>query len=85
MKTLILYGTDYCHLCEQAEALLRELPGQQYHVKKIDISESDELMDRFALRIPVVQIQYDSEDLGWPFNSASLADYLNKGSDSTTD
>lgn len=76
MKTIILYGTEYCHLCEQAEELVRELPKQLYLVEKVDISEDDQLMERYALRIPVVRVQNTTNDLGWPFDSVSLREYL---------
>ncbi len=76
MKTIILYGTEYCHLCEQAEELVRELPKQLYLVEKVDISEDDQLMERYALRIPVVRVQNTTNDLGWPFDSLSLSEYL---------
>ncbi len=76
MKTLILYGTDYCHLCDQAEALLRELAVEQYRLEKIDISEDDQLMERYALRIPVVRLENKERDLGWPFDYLSLLQYL---------
>lgn len=76
METIILYGTEYCHLCEQAEELLRELPDQQYLLEKVDISEDDELMECYSLRIPVVRLQNSTNDLGWPFDSLRLNEYL---------
>lgn len=76
METIILYGTDYCHLCEQAEALLRELTAEHYQLEKVDISEDDELMERYSMRIPVVRLHNTTNDLGWPFDRVSLAEYL---------
>ncbi|MFK7730027.1 MAG: glutaredoxin family protein [Pseudomonadales bacterium] len=76
MQTIILYGTDYCHLCEQAEALLRDLAVDQYQLQKIDISDDDALMDLYSLRIPVARLQNASVDLGWPFDRVTLTEYL---------
>ncbi|MEM8499084.1 MAG: glutaredoxin family protein [Pseudomonadota bacterium] len=76
MKTIFLYGTEYCHLCEQAEELLRNLSDPHIRIEKVDISEDDELMERYSLRIPVVRLEHNTNDLGWPFDSCGLQEYL---------
>lgn len=65
---LLLYGTEHCHLCDEAESLIyRALEGQIYDLKKIDISESDDLMDKYALCIPVLGYENKQNELCWPF------------------
>ncbi|TGD73578.1 glutaredoxin family protein [Mangrovimicrobium sediminis] len=71
---VILYGTSACHLCEEAEALLLDL-GAAY--RKVDISETDELFQRYGVRIPVVQ-RADGEELGWPFDAVRLAWFVGR-------
>lgn len=73
----ILYGTSACHLCEQAEALLQQATrgGLAVDFIKVDISDSEDLMTRYGLRIPVLK-RRDGEELGWPFAAPELAAFL---------
>lgn len=73
----ILYGTSACHLCEEAESLLRQATREGLAVDfiKVDISDSDDLFARYGLRIPVLK-RRDGEELGWPFAAAELAAFL---------
>jgi len=77
-NTLLLYGTDHCHLCELAEALVAEAlaeAGQAWEFKKVDISESEELFDRYGWTIPVLAKPGDDE-LRWPFDATALEAFL---------
>ena len=76
MKTLILYGTLGCHLCEQALELITPLVASEYDLVEIDISDSDELIERYGVRIPVVAIQGCEAEIGWPFNSERFVNFL---------
>ncbi len=77
LTPVLLYGTPACHLCEQAEELL------QAHAYKnggpdftaVDISESEELFQRYGLRIPVLR-RADGAELGWPFDAQQLKRFL---------
>lgn len=74
---LILYTTEYCQLCEEAEALIyAALGNRDYELKHIDISESDELMDRYGLRIPVLKAGGAAVELDWPFDSVQLIEFV---------
>ena len=73
---LILYSTDACHLCEQAEALLAPWVGQGLLVAVDDIAESDELFARYGERIPVLRRADTGAELDWPFDAAGLAEFL---------
>lgn len=70
---LELYGTEHCHLCEQADALLHGLGIIAAHV---DIIEDDDLLARYELRIPVLRRADTGAELGWPFDAAALARFL---------
>ncbi len=77
MTQLLLYTTSHCHLCEQAEALLALLQGRyQLQWQAIEISDDDELMSRYGLRIPVIQRCDNSAELGWPFDKQAIKDFL---------
>lgn len=70
---LVLYGTLGCHLCDQAEALLRQAAGARpLEWRYEDIALDDELVTRYGTRIPVL-LTADGRELGWPF---SLLDIL---------
>ncbi len=83
MKTLLLYTTQGCHLCEQAEALL--LPVLDYlkgnfaegiSLQQVEISESEALVERYGVRIPVIRVDGQEEELAWPFDQAIAFAYL---------
>lgn len=70
---LILYSTTFCHLCEQAEALLLQLGVEAEHV---DIVEDDDLLERYGTRIPVVKRMDNGSELGWPFDIEALQRFV---------
>ncbi|MCC2636534.1 MAG: glutaredoxin family protein [Moraxellaceae bacterium] len=70
---LILYGTAGCHLCEDAEALLRQaVAARAIEWRYVDIALDDALVARYGIRIPVL-LTAGGQELGWPF---SLLDIL---------
>ncbi len=77
MRTLTLFNTSACHLCEQAEALIvPELARTQEFLLRKDISESDQLMQRYALTIPVLHRDDTDTELNWPFTRSDLRQFL---------
>ena len=68
--SVTLYGKADCHLCDEAEALLRPLSAQRrLAYRKVDIQSSPELFDRFRYRIPVIELDGGST-LDWPVTAA---------------
>ena len=78
MRQFILYGTSACHLCELAEAMLeaRLDLGGDFSYRKADISESDELFERYGLLIPVLREEGLERELHWPFEPEELHAFL---------
>jgi glutaredoxin len=79
MMKLVLYGTDGCHLCEEAEQLLNGVlatSSLSFEVEQTDITLADELMALYGIRIPVLKKVDSGEELGWPFDKASLNHFL---------
>jgi len=87
MKTLLLYTTLGCHLCEQAEQLLqpvllhlnaslRARGMEPLQLVPVEISDSTELVDAYGVRIPVIRLQERAEELGWPFDQAQAFAFL---------
>ncbi|MBA2779462.1 glutaredoxin family protein [Billgrantia kenyensis] len=75
MNHLTLYTTLGCHLCEQLEALLAQLHRGAYRLEKVEISESEELMARYGVRIPVLT-DAAGEELDMGFEPPRLAAWL---------
>ncbi len=70
-----LFGTAGCHLCEEAEELLRRaLAGKDF--ERVDIALDPELSERYGIRIPVILDRESGAELGWPFDAGGLAEFL---------
>ena len=75
---LTLYTTEGCHLCEDAQVLLQQLLVQypeRFQIEVVDIIESNQLVEKYGTRIPVVTNVQSEQDLGWPFSYADLLHY----------
>ena len=73
MSDYLLFGTDGCHLCEEAEQLLTEA-GLDFATQ--DIIESEHLQQRYGLLIPVLLHIPSQQTLNWPFDSQSLQEFI---------
>lgn len=70
---LKLYGMEHCHLCEEAEKVIRMAGLTAINV---DIAEDAHLYEKYAMRIPVLQRMDNGAELGWPFDSAAMLRFL---------
>jgi thiol-disulfide isomerase/thioredoxin len=53
--TLILYGRDYCHLCDDMAAALEPLVAEfGVSLERVDIDSDPALESRFGERVPVL-------------------------------
>ena len=66
---LILYSTSFCHLCEEAEQLLKQA---NQHWQCVEITEDSVLLNRYGLKIPVLQNITTQEELSWPFSMTDI-------------
>ncbi|MCV6614705.1 MAG: glutaredoxin family protein [Cellvibrionaceae bacterium] len=74
---LILYTTAGCHLCEQAKAVMWPLlECWGLGLEELDIADSEDLVERYGTRIPVIRLNKQSAELGWPFDGETLERYL---------
>ncbi|MCK9199530.1 MAG: glutaredoxin family protein [Gallionella sp.] len=73
MSGLVLYGTTYCHLCEDAEAVLNEAGVSAAY---IDIADDDGLIERYGTLIPVLRRSDTGAELGWPFDAGMVMRFL---------
>jgi len=74
---LLFYTTSQCHLCDLAEALLISTPMPvPIPVDVVDIAQSEELVERYGTRIPVLRRKDTGRELNWPFNREQLLTFL---------
>lgn len=73
MRHFVLYSTEHCHLCEQAVQLLINLQ-HEYAIqwKTTEISDDDNLVDLYGIRIPVIKCMKTEAELNWPFTQADI-------------
>lgn len=70
----MLYQRDYCHLCDQALAVLAEAPAPEFDSVWVD--DSAELERRYGTRVPVLRDARDGRELDWPFDAAAVRAFL---------
>ncbi|CAD0318020.1 glutaredoxin family protein [Xanthomonas hortorum] len=73
---LILYQRDDCHLCDQAVAVLAQTRAGEFSSVFIDGDAA--LESAYGERVPVLRDAVGRE-LGWPFDSRRLREWLNAG------
>ncbi|MEK4028063.1 MULTISPECIES: glutaredoxin family protein [Bacillaceae] len=65
MKEVCFYTRPQCRLCEEAKRTL-ELVREEtpFHVREINIDESDELTEKYGLMIPVIELDGEIVQFG---------------------
>ena len=71
---LLLYGTDSCHLCEQAARIVSEsIDADSVTVDEIDVVHDEAFLNRYGTRIPVIRKVGGMGELCWPFDHRDVA------------
>lgn len=73
--TLILYGTEGCHLCDEASAILGQF-GLAWQT--IDIADNEVLLERYGTRIPVLSKLDTDDELDWPFSHEEILQLIRR-------
>lgn len=75
---LVLFTTAGCHLCDDAEAILRYCRSYfpQVQWRMVDIAEDAALVERYGVRIPVISIADSEAELNWPFDPGQLMAFI---------
>jgi glutaredoxin len=78
--TVRLYTTLGCHLCSDALKILNEynIKDKAIAIKEIEIGNSDTLIEKYGIRIPVIQTSENGPELGWPFTYQTLKTFLER-------
>jgi len=79
MSRLLLYYTEHCHLCDEAEALLRAA-GLGDVCTKVEIADDPRLLQLYEIHIPVLKRTDNGMTLYWPFGHSELAAFMTAGS-----
>lgn len=76
--SVVLYGRAGCHLCDEAEAVLRRLARTlPLSIALIDIESDEYLQGRYMLEIPVVTVD-GIEVARAPISASQLEDALHE-------
>ena len=75
MSQLLLYYTQHCHLCDEAESLL-QMAGLGDAYAKVEIENDPGLLERYEIHIPVLKRIDTQKELFWPFGQPELAAFL---------
>ncbi len=75
MTEYYLFGTQGCHLCEQAEQLLEQYDAPVNYQKK-EITENQDWLNKYVVRIPVLHHIESRQDLDWPFDNEALKSFI---------
>jgi glutaredoxin len=62
---IVLYSKENCCLCDNAKAVLQELAQEyEFTLEEIDIYKDDELLEKYQIMIPVVEIEGEEVECG---------------------
>ncbi|SDM17880.1 glutaredoxin family protein [Sediminibacillus halophilus] len=76
MQKVVLYSKPNCPLCDEAKELLIAFQDQyNYELKVVDIYSDDELLEKYQLMIPVVEIDGRQADYG-QIEGANVSGFL---------
>ena len=73
---LILYTGPQCHLCDLALLELEQVQNPEFSVEKRNIRENPDDYHLYAVRIPVLKRTDNNNELGWPFTTHDIEQFL---------
>jgi hypothetical protein len=78
MMHLLLLGTAGCHLCEEAEEIIRACLPNDYDsvIESIDIAEQEHWQAKYATRIPVLYHPATEKELAWRFEVSDVQAFI---------
>ena len=63
MNLVTVYSRTGCHLCQDAEAILKSLQGElSFELEVIDIDKDPELIKLYSDQVPVIHIDGNHHD-----------------------
>lgn len=74
MPRLTLFQRDDCHLCDMALEVMAMASTPDFDSLWVD--DDQMLEDRYGTRVPVLRDEESGRELDWPFDVATLRDFL---------
>lgn len=63
-------------MLEREMAVITNMNHEKPEVEEIEISDADDLMEAYAIRIPVLKFTDSKTELAWPFSAQELNHFL---------
>ncbi len=74
---IYFYTGPHCSLCDLADVeIARTSMSSSLTIEKINIRQSTELYHLYGARIPVLKRDDNNKEIGWPFTTADLEEFL---------
>ena len=74
---IYFYTGPHCSLCDLADLeIARTSMSSSLTIEKINIRQSTELYHLYGARIPVLKRDDNNKEIGWPFTTADLEEFL---------
>lgn len=74
---VVLYTKKDCGLCEKAKQVLKEVQCEySFQIEEIDIYEDNDLLEKYHLMIPVVEIGGKQVEYG-NIHKGAIINYIN--------
>lgn len=73
---LILYTGPQCHLCDLALLELEPVKDTEISVETRNIRKNPDDYHLYAFRIPVLKRADNGSELGWPFTTQDIEQFL---------
>ena len=73
---LILFQRDDCHLCDLALAVLAEANAPEFD--SVFVDDDAQLETRYGERVPVLRDEDSGEEIGWPFDTVTVARFVRR-------
>lgn len=70
-----LYGTEGCHLCEDALTMCEQVMPEA-NINVVDIIDDEKLVELYRISIPVLERLSDQAKLFWPFEQKQILELL---------
>jgi len=74
---IYFYTGPHCSLCDLADLeIARTSMSSSLTIEKVNIRQSTELYHLYGARIPVLKRHDNNKEIGWPFTTADLEEFL---------
>lgn len=74
---IFFYTGPQCGLCDLADVELGNTSMfASLAIEKVNIRESTDLYHLYGARIPVLKREDNNKEIGWPFSTADLEEFL---------